>query len=266
MTRYDIIGARAKKKTVYSWFGINKSYFVTFQINVCKFRLIFIEKGIETMISTSELNQYLEIIFDNEEIEIIEKIIIFYLDGGKKRKTIKLILQQITPLRPKRPLYYVNREFSFISSRSRWIVENMGSYLDLLVKELRLEVDGKYSSLPLGKNIESLIKSNIDSDLKKILEKIRLYNSLFYVPSKHKYGPPNTDKHYFDVPSTIIAVLSAVKLGEELKKHSIYVHELAQDLYLPGHHPYLGREHTSDGLGKMFEFKTELIDLSSLLK
>jgi len=217
------------------------------------------------MISPSELNQYLKIVFDNEEIEIIEKIILFYSEGGKKRKTTKLILQQITPLRPKRPLYYVNHGFYFISSKSRWIVENMGSYLDLLVKELRLEVDGKYSSLPLGKNIESLLKSNISSELKLLLEKIRLYNSLFYIPSKHKYGPPNLDKHYFDVPSTIVAVLSAVKLGEELKKHSIYVHELAQDLYLPGHRPYVGRERTADGRGKMFEFKTELKKWFSML-
>jgi hypothetical protein len=63
----------------------------------------------------------------------------------------------------------------------------------------------------------------------------------------------------------IIAILSTVKLGEELKKRSVYVCEFCQDLVLPGHKPYLGNSRIRDDDGKPFDFKLALIEHSKLL-
>jgi hypothetical protein len=204
-----------------------------------------------------EVMELADYVFDKEEVEGVQKIINHYLSKATREHVI-FTLKMIVPTRPKRPLYYINYELKFLSQNSRWIVENIGSYLDLLVKELRLEVEGSYRNLPLGANISSLLKQDINEELRNALNLISNFNKVAYVPSKHIYGLPNSDHHYFSIADTIFLVLCAVKLGELLKNNSQFVRQLAQDLCLPGQRPYDGKPREPDGHGTPFNFKDKL--------
>ena len=54
----------------------------------------------------------------------------------------------LIPSRPKRPMYYVNHKVGFLPEDSRFVVEQSGSYIDLLIKELRYELAGVYRKRP----------------------------------------------------------------------------------------------------------------------
>ena len=115
----------------------------------------------------SEIEELTEIILDLDERKVAYKIIDYYLNS-KNREIAVMVLRSIVPRRPKRPLYYINYEVKYLNRNSRWVVENIGSYLDLLVKELRFEVEGTYHKFPLGRNISYLIKSKLDKNIKKL--------------------------------------------------------------------------------------------------
>lgn len=208
---------------------------------------------------SSTIQSLAESVFD--EIEFVEVQIIAraFKSSKEERKLATRQLRELVPTRPKRPLYYVNHELGFLPGRSRFVVEQTGSYLDLLVKELRFELEGNYYSKPLGVNIASLMK-RVDSDFQLVLRKIELFNELAYVPSKHKYGPPNERKHYFDSQEAVIIVLAGVKLGEELKRRSQFVRNLCQDVVLPAQKPLLGNWKRDYKGGEPFDFKEKLAD------
>ena len=89
-------------------------------------------------------------VFDETELNEVDSIIRLFLGSRRQRESAVLRLRMLVPQRPKRPMYYVNYEMKYLQRRSRWVVEQMGSYLDLLVKEYRFEVKGKYSRGLLG--------------------------------------------------------------------------------------------------------------------
>ena len=130
-----------------------------------------------------------------------------------------------------------------------------------------MEVEGSYRSLPLGANISSLLKQDIDEELRSALNKIDIFNQVAYVPSKHHYGSPNSDQHYFSIVDTIFLILCAVKLGELMKKKSQYVSRFSQDLCLRGQKPLEGKPRVPDGDGIPFDFKEKLLSaVNSFLK
>jgi len=197
-------------------------------------------------------------VFDPTEWREVQEIAA-QLIGSKKQKRMAISrLQLIIPTRPKRPLYYIHHELKFLPRTSRFVVEQMGSYLDLMVKELRFELEGQYYKMPLGRNIAALLK-NDDADM-ELLRKLMMFNEIAYVPAKHLYGSPDDPKHYFNSQETIVIVLTAVKLGEALKKRSSFVRNLCQDLVLPAQRPLIGDHERTDRNGVPFNFKKSLID------
>jgi len=198
-------------------------------------------------------------IFDADEWSEVQKIVQAYSRSRTEKGLAILRLQKVVPTRPKRPLYYVNYELKFLPKRSRFVVEQIGSYLDLAVKELRYELEGQYQKKPLGVNVAALMKS-ADTDMKFLLRKLEMFNEIAYVPSKHIYGPPYDQRHYFNTQETIVIVLAAIKLGEELKKRSQYVRNLCQDLVLPAQKPLYGNWKRTDRNGAPFDFKKKLIE------
>ena len=197
-------------------------------------------------------------VFDAAELSEVRKIAEAFSDSRKQKKLAILRLREIVPKRPKRPLYYVNYEVKFLPRSSRFLVEQMGSYLDLLVKELRYELEGQYHREPLGKNISALMK-RADTDMKLILRRIQTFNEVAYVPAKHAYGPPSDPKHLFSSQESVVITLAAVKLGEELKSKSKYVRNLCQDLVLPAQKPLSGKWKRTDHRGMLFDFKEKLL-------
>jgi hypothetical protein len=212
---------------------------------------------------SSKIKQIHDEIFDFDEQKAIHEILIALSIKGKKRKIGKLIVRIMVPSRPKRPLYYVNYELNFLPKSSRFVVEQSGSYLDFLVKELRYEIEGVYSKKPLGENIIYLKKST--KELSSLLDKLMLFNNLAYVPSKHEYGPPFEQCHFFSSYEAVIIILAAVKLGEVLKEKSKYVRNFCEDLVLPGQGKIIGNWPREDTDGAPFDFKKRLLEVIGYL-
>lgn len=207
-----------------------------------------------------EIKKLAEILFDSEELEYIKKISQAICGSKKQRGLAIYILRKMNPIRPKRPLYYLDYSLKNLPMLSRNAIEEVGSYIDLLIKEFRYEIEGKYREFPLGSNIEYLLgkKLKLDLDLIMLLEKVRFLNKWAYVPAKHIYGSPNDTEHYFKDPEVAIIVLAVIKLGEELKSKSKYVRTLCQDLVLPGQGLIIGHHPRTDNYGAPFDFKKKL--------
>ena len=100
-----------------------------------------------------EIEKLAEEIFEKEELSVIRELTLDYLGSEMKYLAALRRLRYISPSRPKRPMYYVHHLVGFLPEESRFVVEQSGSYLDLLVKELRYEYSGTYYGYPLGQNV-----------------------------------------------------------------------------------------------------------------
>ena len=87
-------------------------------------------------------------IFDQEELNEINDIITAYTSSDEEYLSSLSRLRYVVPSRPKRPMYYINHRVGFLPEESRFVVEQTGSYLDLLVKEYRFEIEGTYHNRP----------------------------------------------------------------------------------------------------------------------
>jgi hypothetical protein len=213
-----------------------------------------------------EIEELAREIFDKEELPVIQELISAYRGSDKQHVTALGRLRYIIPSRPKRPMYYVHHRVGSLPEDSRFVVENSGSYIDLLVKELRYELTGVYCKQPLGSNANFLLslKANIDPDLVILLKRILSFNNVAYAPAKHVYGPPTDDRHYFDVDDSIVIALLAVKLGEEIKKRSEFARKLCQDLVLPGQREIIDNHPRTDFDGIPIDFKMKLLESKNL--
>ena len=105
-----------------------------------------------------EIEELASEIFEKEELSVIQELISLY-SGSDENYLIALSrLRYIIPSRPKRPMYYVHHRIGFLPEQSRFVVEQSGSYLDLLVKELSYELSGKYKGFSLGRNVNCILK------------------------------------------------------------------------------------------------------------
>jgi len=213
-----------------------------------------------------EIEELASEVLDEEELSEIRKLILGY--GGSDKQYIVALsrLRYIIPIRPKRPMYYVHHEVGFLPEESRDVVEQSGSYIDLLIKELRYELTGVYSRHPLGQNVRFLLslKDKSDPALVILLKRILSFNNVAYVPAKHIYGPPTDERHYFDVDDSLVITLMAVKLAEEVKKRSQFARNLCQDLVLPGQQEIMGNHPRTDRYGVPIDFKKKLLESKSL--
>jgi len=205
-------------------------------------------------------------IFDTEEIYVIDELIQDYCGSDDDYLAALSRLRYVIPRRPKRPMYYVHHQIGFLPEASRFVVEQSGSYLDLLMKELRYEMSGKFVKLPLGTNVSFIrtIKSTVNPDLSDLLKKIQSFNQVAYVPAKHIYGPPTNERHYFEVDDSILIAMTAVKLCENIKKRSQYARNLCQDLVLPGQQKIQGNHQRTDFRGIPFDFTKVLLESKHL--
>ena len=163
-------------------------------------------------------------------------------------------------------MYYINHEVGWLPEHSRFVVEQSGSYVDLLLKEYRFELLGTYGEQPWGKNVEAIRNSKLTSEDETtvLLNQLLMFNRAAYVPAKHIYGPPTEENHYFCAEDSIFIIFGAVKLGEEIKKRSQYARNLCQDLVLPGQGHILGNHPRTDSYGTPFDFTKRLLESNTL--
>lgn len=216
-----------------------------------------------------ELDKLAGLVFDPEELSCVEAVSEAMRFPKRGRKQAVALLRAIIPQRPKRPLNYARYSLGNLPMESRYVVEQMGSYLGDSVKELSFELEGNYfEKSSLGVDISRLLKNkrNVSSDVAELLKKIRFLDKVAYAPSKHRKGAPDDTRHYFSVSDVAILALAAVKLGEELKRRSKYVRRYCQDLVLPGQRPIIGDHPRTDDYGAPFNFKEKLKGEISVLK
>ena len=122
-----------------------------------------------------EIEELASEIFDKEERSVIHELILAYCGSDRQHLAVLGRLRYLIPSRPKRPMYYVNYKIGFLPEDSRFVVEQSGSYIDLLIKELRYELTGIYRKRPLGENVSFLLslKDKIDPDLILLLKRAR---------------------------------------------------------------------------------------------
>jgi len=158
-----------------------------------------------------EINQLLTLLFTDQEVMEIEKVI--EKVKGKDKNAISE-LGQVLGTVPKRPLYYIdaNIRLGFPDDWHRDIVRYSGDYIDQLVK-FTLE-DEKYFSKwfknPLGPNIEKLRKF-IDKELYEMLKKF----NVIYAASKHEFNHQE-DISLFETNEVVYIIYITKKLSEKI--------------------------------------------------
>ena len=126
-------------------------------------------------------------------------------------------LQKILGYRPKRPIYYVWVEIDRLPHWTRFAIENMGHFVDIMLKCVAAEKlsNSKCLKHSFGSNLNRL-KNEIPDDLFSILEE---YNNLIYVPAKHDHIVINRD-HLFTCKEVVFTIFIALKIKERLIKIS----------------------------------------------
>lgn len=144
------------------------------------------------------------------------------------RSEAKKILKEMVGLRPKRPIYYTYYEIDRLPHWTRYAIENLGHFVDLMVKDLATEklANSKCQTMSLGINLLK-VKTEIPSELHSSLLK---FNSAIYVPSKHDFKVDESiRKHRFTTKEVVFTIFITLKLKEKLVEMSYAVKDYCEN-------------------------------------
>jgi hypothetical protein len=143
-----------------------------------------------------------------------------------KKDYARMTLMRMVLPPPKRPLYYCHFEMKFLPHWTRNIMRDLGNYIDVLIKEMSLELTNNKHCLknPLGNNLNT-IKEKITPEL---YDKLICYNNFLYVPSKHDFDVPPNRKHRFTSKETVLTTFITMKLASEIKTLSKMAQKYAE--------------------------------------
>jgi len=158
-----------------------------------------------------EILESFEDLFTNDEMVSIYHICVAIKEENKREKTIQKI-QDLFRNGPKRPVYYLIYELTFLPDQTRDVVRYCGDYLDQLakmcVKELGLI---KFLHAPFGiviDNIKNIIK-------KELQQKLKLFNQIFYTEAKHNFEVYDRD-HLFSPEEVVFCCFITRKLADAI--------------------------------------------------
>jgi hypothetical protein len=157
-----------------------------------------------------------EKLLSSDEIQCAEEISI-NLAKKSTRLSAQTALKKMLGYRPKRPIYYAYHEIDRLPHWTRYLIENLGHFVDTMVKCVVTEIfeTDKYNEQPLGPNLHRL-KNKIPEDLFSALEK---FNLLIYRPAKHDFNVINRS-HRFTSKEVVFTIFITLKLKEKLTKIS----------------------------------------------
>ncbi len=171
---------------------------------------------------TCPKTEYLEI--DDRILELamnllssdeIQQAEIISLDLTKKSTRINAqrILKKMLGIRPKRPIYYTYHEINHLPHWTRYAVEGLGSFIDILVKCVASEKlsNQRYYKSSFNSNLEKL-KNKLPNNLYLNLKQ---FNDLIYTPAKHVFSVRNRH-HYFTSKEVVFTLFMTLKLKEQL--------------------------------------------------
>jgi len=174
------------------------------------------------MRKTCDKSEYLEInpeifalaekMLSEEEIRKAEEIAV-NLVKKSTRIGAQNSLKEILGYRPKRPIYYANHEIGHLPRWTRYAIENLGHFVDILVKCVASEklANPKCNEYSFGANLVKL-KNKIPDDLYNELDK---FNRLIYRPAKHDFKPINRS-HRFTSKEVVFKVFFTLKFKEKM--------------------------------------------------
>ena len=160
----------------------------------------------------SEIMTLAEELLSVEDIQKAEELSLALTNKSTRENAIRT-LKKIVGDRPKRPLYYVNNDLNALPRWTRHTVEDIGHFIDQLVKCLAIEKMSKPNCgiKPLGTNL-NMIQNIIPYDLYSELDK---YNKLLYVPAKHDFSVKNRS-HRFTCKEAVFSIFISLKLKEKI--------------------------------------------------
>lgn len=166
-----------------------------------------------------------EELLSTEEIQYAEK-----LSENLAKKSTRLsaqsALKKILGYRPKRPIYYAHSEISRLPHWTRYLMENLGHFVDTMIKCAVTETyaTSQYNEQPYGPNLKRL-KNKIPDELYSMLEK---FNILIYRPAKHDFNVIDRS-HRFTSKEVVFTIFITLKLKEKLIAISKEVCDYCQD-------------------------------------
>jgi len=160
-----------------------------------------------------------------DEIQYAEELSINLLKKST-RLSAQTALKKMLGFRPKRPIYYVNVEIARLPHWTRYPIENLGHFVDTMVKCVVTEklATTKYNEQPLGPNLHRL-KNKIPDDLFSVIEK---FNLLIYRPAKHDFNVIYRS-HRFTSKEVVFTIFITLKLKEKFIGISNEVRDYCED-------------------------------------
>jgi hypothetical protein len=187
------------------------------------------------MRTTCPKSEYLEInpeilalaeeLLSSNEIQCAEELSI-NLARKSTRLSAQAALKKMLGYRPKRPIYYAYLEIDRLPHLTRYLIENMGHFVDSMVKCVVTEklATTKYNNKPLGQNLPKL-QNKIPGELYSTIEK---FNLLIYVPAKHDFNVINRS-HRFTSKEVVFTIYITLKLKEKITEISNEVEAYCSD-------------------------------------
>lgn len=152
------------------------------------------------------------------ELEKIDQLTRDLLSTEVNREPAVNTLQSIFGHTPKRPVYYLYLDIRALPEKTRYVVENTGNFIDVLVKCCAHEL-GKKQLFALRSSLSSNIKRLKNVMPEKFLKNLGLFDALFYVPAKHKWDVGDRP-HLFSVKETVTCLFIARHIADDIIKSS----------------------------------------------
>lgn len=172
-----------------------------------------VRENTSTLIKPEVLNLASRVLSSGETSNAEEIIELTFSSDKSNQKKAGVLLAQLLPRKPKRPLSYVNDEVSqgpFMGTR--YVVHYLCAFTNFLLDCLAKDVGGFKAYVPFGGTLKKL-KGKIPEGLYKNLYD---YNQIFYRPAKHDYDLYNTDDHLFSLKDAIYCCFITMKLKDEI--------------------------------------------------
>ena len=84
--------------------------------------------------ASNRIEKFAEAVLTKSELERVNSLSRDLLSTEDKRKPAIQFLQNIFGMQPKRPLYYLSQDIQGLPEKTRYVVENAGHFIDVLVK------------------------------------------------------------------------------------------------------------------------------------
>jgi hypothetical protein len=171
-----------------------------------------------------------------EQLERADEMAMTLLTRRKQRRQVQWELIRMIPLKPSRPLMYLNPIIMQLPNATRDVIRYLGDYVDLITKEMTYEfLNGKARFSSLGINAKKL--EGATSVPRDLVDKLQRYNSFLYTPGKHDFSlPPEGRKHGFTCKEAVLTIYASIELGERIKAVSKLAREAVEkdNLYMIG--------------------------------